>query len=475
METAVEFSHSPTKKHNTHLEPVMFVIPEQNNLTSQINALYRYIDRQAKQIRDLDNVKKWLSIELLLEGKWPAAFSMGDLFSFEFDYFVVGCFDLYDTSQFFEESGKLKIKDDELRSIKEIVATTLESMLGTSFIVFCCDGHQCMGSILLNVPNLNVTENLGIEDTLVTEAYKALHEVERLCGIKLYLSLSSCTKEVSRLPKAVKEALQLLTLQRETPNTAQLVYAKRINLFQDVLLREITPESNAFSSQLLERQLLQSLVERDLVSANTCMRQIAVAEMNRGRNIVELSHFIAKQFDTVHHFLELEHNGFGALISAKNRLSGVKTIDELLAFIGEYFSSMEVLLRSQTDENVQAISTDQLAKDIHEYLDSNYADINLNLTMVALNLGITQSKTSRIFRNKYGFGVLQYIQKLRIDKAMTLLVETAMDIDSIYAAVGYTNRRTFDRTFKQFNCVTAVNYRKNPTKQTGISSQNNPW
>lgn len=85
--------------------------------------------------------------------------------------------------------------------------------------------------------------------------------------------------------------------------------------------------------------------------------------------------------------------------------------------------------------------------------------------MVAMKLGVTQSKASREFNGKYGFGVLQYMQELRIEKAMHLLTGTEMDIDEIYTTVGYTNRRTFDRIFRQYNGMTAVRYRKTSKKQ----------
>ena len=53
------------------------------------------------------------------------------------------------------------------------------------------------------------------------------------------------------------------------------------------------------------------------------------------------------------------------------------------------------------------------------------------------------------FKKEMGENFLDYVWKLRLEKAKRLLQESDLSIDEISAAVGYANTSSFRRKFKQ--------------------------
>src|SRR5690606_24054323 len=66
-------------------------------------------------------------------------------------------------------------------------------------------------------------------------------------------------------------------------------------------------------------------------------------------------------------------------------------------------------------------SDDRLYSVMLEYVAENYIDYNLSLSMVAEKLSLTPSYVTRYFKNKNGLPLMQYVSKVRIDKAKELL------------------------------------------------------
>jgi YesN/AraC family two-component response regulator len=58
---------------------------------------------------------------------------------------------------------------------------------------------------------------------------------------------------------------------------------------------------------------------------------------------------------------------------------------------------------------------------------------------------------------------VDYLAKLRIEKARELLLKTQLNIDTIAEQVGHVNKAYFSKVFKKFTGVTPGEYRKAPT------------
>jgi len=84
----------------------------------------------------------------------------------------------------------------------------------------------------------------------------------------------------------------------------------------------------------------------------------------------------------------------------------------------------------------------------------------LNLRDIATSLGLTSVQFSKRFKRAYGETPIDYLTRLRMEKARTLLSETKLSLDQISECCGYANGFYLHRVFVKQMGVTPSQYRK---------------
>lgn len=96
---------------------------------------------------------------------------------------------------------------------------------------------------------------------------------------------------------------------------------------------------------------------------------------------------------------------------------------------------------------------------VRDYISKNYSG-NINLRQIALNIGITESYLSTVFKDETGETISKYLTKFRIEKAKELLKED-VDIKYLYSLVGFKNYNYFFVAFKKIVGCTPIQFKKN--------------
>jgi YesN/AraC family two-component response regulator len=93
-----------------------------------------------------------------------------------------------------------------------------------------------------------------------------------------------------------------------------------------------------------------------------------------------------------------------------------------------------------------------------EYIDANY-EKSLNLQDYADYIHMSPGYITRLFNKYLGMGFKEWINEVRIRKAMELLETTDLSIKSISDKVGYNNLNYFYRKFNSITGTTPKSYR----------------
>lgn len=101
---------------------------------------------------------------------------------------------------------------------------------------------------------------------------------------------------------------------------------------------------------------------------------------------------------------------------------------------------------------------EDISKTIREYLDYHYAE-NISLTQLAKQYSYSTSHLIRCFNQNYQISPMQYLKKLRIEKAAQMLIDTDAAIQEIGEQVGLRIPSYFIRQFKKETGVTPAQYR----------------
>ena len=84
-----------------------------------------------------------------------------------------------------------------------------------------------------------------------------------------------------------------------------------------------------------------------------------------------------------------------------------------------------------------------------EYIDNNYTDEDISLNRVAVNVGLTPSYLSALFKKETKKNFTDYVTALRITRAKELLCCTKKMISEIAYEVGFRDYRYFSQIFKR--------------------------
>ncbi len=182
---------------------------------------------------------------------------------------------------------------------------------------------------------------------------------------------------------------------------------------------------------------------------------------------------------------------FGVMNMMLNVLHEIEP--DIIASAYSDFKPMETLISARSPSELEKVVFDIIGhlvgaqemksadikprmKQIQRYISANYFDVNLSVQMVADAYDISLPYLSRIFKKEYGTGLLDYINRYRVDKAKELMQASSEEsITSIAARVGFGSSQTLIRAFKRYENTTPGQYRQT-LAHTGdeVSGQKSP-
>ncbi|WP_079914671.1 AraC family transcriptional regulator [Paenibacillus sp. 32352] len=142
--------------------------------------------------------------------------------------------------------------------------------------------------------------------------------------------------------------------------------------------------------------------------------------------------------------------------SKKSITNGYKASGLAAQFVMEVYQSLKY---NQASPDTWPEVVVKALKLIHE----NYAVIN-SIEELSRSLGISKYKFSRLFHATCGVTAMQYLTKIRMEKAMELLRHTKLNLSEIARLTGYSDENYFNKVFRKSTGVSPGRFRS--SKQT---------
>lgn len=138
------------------------------------------------------------------------------------------------------------------------------------------------------------------------------------------------------------------------------------------------------------------------------------------------------------------------------KLLAVNTIKELEETL---FQVIDYLIGKKESE--KTIDMDDKLSKIQTYVSNHYYKSDLSVQQIADEFDLSLPYLSRLFKREKGVGLLDYINRYRIEKAKELLKTDAMMTNAEIAnQVGYQSSQTFIRIFKRYEGDTPRHFHK---------------
>lgn len=110
-------------------------------------------------------------------------------------------------------------------------------------------------------------------------------------------------------------------------------------------------------------------------------------------------------------------------------------------------------------ENIVTPSLSDDIKNAEQFIDKNIQK-ELTIHNIAKGTNISKSVLYKNFRINFDCTVKEYINKIRVDKSMDLLINTNLTIEEISQQVGFSSASYYSKIFKKYNKVSPLKLRK---------------
>ncbi|MBT3203030.1 MAG: helix-turn-helix domain-containing protein [Gammaproteobacteria bacterium] len=162
---------------------------------------------------------------------------------------------------------------------------------------------------------------------------------------------------------------------------------------------------------------------------------------------------------------------YGNIICANG---GVLSYEHLIMYLVERFAGHQIavdtakLLMMNLNAssplvyrpNIETLKhSDDKVQHAQRYIERHCAE-DINLTSLSERLNISDRQLKRRFSKVLNCSPLQYLQRIRINRACNLLEITQLPSNKIVYEVGYQDESSFRRLFKKHMDMTMENYRK---------------
>lgn len=140
--------------------------------------------------------------------------------------------------------------------------------------------------------------------------------------------------------------------------------------------------------------------------------------------------------------------------SIYHELFSLGTLPEMKAVVQKYVFDV----KSQVDDMHKQIQQDM----IHlacDFIAKNYCDAELSLSSTAKSLFVSPSYLSNLFKRRCNMNFVDYVTKMRMDKACELLTASEYKTYEIASLVGYSNAQYFSTCFKKYTGMTPSEWR----------------
>ena len=202
-------------------------------------------------------------------------------------------------------------------------------------------------------------------------------------------------------------------------------------------------------NSLFNRQ--QHFVKEPIFRCPHCGHRLDKIKERITELIVQLSRFSIEGGAEISQIFSLNHN----YLKEVERFENIEQLSVWLSSVmNEYFSYVFELQDVKHADSIYKAE---------RFIKENYMQ-KISLNDVAGHVYLSKAYLSKIFKEETGISLVNYINRLRIDKSKTLLKDHSLSLADIAALVGFDDQSYFSKIFKGITGVSPGKYRKNPSK-----------
>jgi len=287
------------------------------------------------------------------------------------------------------------------------------------------------------------------EITINEKLYEIMDRIRKMMStyfdIQVSFGVSSMNSGYKNLSSMYEECKKACELMYYKENELSLRWSEKTeNFFLDSAVKKLKGIADQlYSKNLIDETLMTPMNDmlKDLLDKSKHL-----SRENTARIIIQLMEWLIEEMN----FKRTEK--INTLIGAFGFINSAQTIDEALNIFTDII--MEINKKMGRQKYLSKGVNDCL-----QYIQQNYSS-GISIKDLSERLGFTPNYLSNLFRKEMGIYLLDYINKLRVEKAKELLNNTNMKSYEIAEKVGFKDDSYFSRVFKKFTGLRPNEFRR---------------
>jgi len=271
------------------------------------------------------------------------------------------------------------------------------------------------------------------------------------------ISLAEIDKYLEGIPERSSEEMKALS--RMLRLCAEKISSSG-TCFHDLAEHECVPDCTDQQSYLndKERLLIACLRRGDSNEAQGIAREILTEFVNLTDGNFEFFKMKAIELVVLISRTGANSENEAELIEANGR--NIKQIEDS-ATTGEVIDNVCTILERMAGKifSFQGIRHASALRKAERFIWENYTR-KISLKEIADASGLSAPYFSTVFKNEMGENLSNYLNRLRVEKALVMLGETDSPINGISAACGFEDQSWFSKVFKSYTGISPYEYRK---------------
>lgn len=169
------------------------------------------------------------------------------------------------------------------------------------------------------------------------------------------------------------------------------------------------------------------------------------SEVAKQEELICLAVYIVKNINLIHPSWEI--------ILPSKSLESQKTSADMMEWIEKFYSEMVTVAREK-DNGLYSYVNRMLQE-----VNNHYSDKDLSLQRIAEVCGITTAYMGKLFHAQTGEFFNDYLLRIRLKAAETLLAESKRNIGEISQVVGFSSQSYFNKMFRKTYGMSPMEYR----------------
>lgn len=340
---------------------------------------------------------------------------------------------------------KTDFSDQEWQHMNNAIINIASGIVAEGKISYIVKENNNQFIFLLSRRNINAAE---IQD--IIESIRS--SITQYFDIPLSVAVSRIFDDI----KDVYSVYQDLCLKAE-----QLFYISEscvINVSERTL-----QNINIFSiKKSYEQLLINSMDEEDEEKAIEVIGQTEAFFRQNSAMVMEVklfySNMISNIFERYYHCF-IEGDETRDYTYYHNRIMMVTKMDSIVRLIKDI-----ILTVIRKIKNYRLDNSNHIIKKAIDYIEKNYHK-EISLKFLSEYLNLSKHYVCYLFKKETGDNISLYVNKLRIEKAKHLVLESDCKIKEIYDRLGFSDQQYFCKTFKRITGMTVIQYRDSVLKK----------